>query len=47
MTRNELNPCADCPNAERRRFLTKLSLVLGGIGAALASIPSIGFLLGL
>ena len=47
MTRNELKPCADCPNAERRRFLTKLSLVLGGIGAALASIPSIAFLLGL
>ncbi len=47
MTGNESNPCADCPDAERRRFLTKLSVALGGIGAALASIPSIGFLLGL
>ena len=47
MTGNELKPCADRPNGERRRFLTKLSVALGGIGAALASIPSIGFLLGL
>lgn len=47
MTGNESNPCAGCSNAERRRFLTKLSFTLSGIGALLASIPSIGFLLGL
>ena len=46
MKGNESNPCAGCPNADRRRFLTKLSFTLGGIGALLASIPSIGFLLG-
>jgi quinol---cytochrome c reductase iron-sulfur subunit, bacillus type len=47
VTGNESNPCAGCPNVERRRFLTKLSFTLGGIGALLASIPSMGFLLGL
>ena len=31
----------------RRKFLTRLSITLGSIGAALAAIPSIGFLLGL
>ncbi|HWB83245.1 MAG TPA: ubiquinol-cytochrome c reductase iron-sulfur subunit [Bryobacteraceae bacterium] len=46
MTGNEVKPCEGCATADRRRFLTKLSVILGGIGAALASIPSIGFLLG-
>jgi menaquinol-cytochrome c reductase iron-sulfur subunit len=32
---------------DRRNFLSRLSLTLGGIGAALVAIPSIGFLLGL
>lgn len=31
----------------RRRFLTRLSVTLGSIGAALVSIPSVAFLLGL
>jgi menaquinol-cytochrome c reductase iron-sulfur subunit len=31
----------------RRKFLTRLSIALGSIGAALAAIPSVGFLLGL
>ncbi len=31
----------------RRQFLSRLSLVLGAIGAALVAVPSIGFLLGL
>lgn len=33
--------------AARRRFLTRLSVGLGSLGAALAAIPSVGFLLGL
>ena len=32
---------------DRRKFLSRLSVTLGGIGAALVGIPSIGFLLGL
>lgn len=36
-----------CQQAGRRRFLTRLSVTLGSIGAALAAIPSVGFLLGL
>lgn len=47
MTGNESTPCAGCPDAQRRRFFTRLSLILGGAGAFLASIPSVGFLLGL
>lgn len=31
----------------RRRFLSRLSLVVGAIGAALVTVPSVGFLLGL
>ena len=31
----------------RRKFLTRLSITLGSIGATLAAIPSVGFLLGL
>jgi menaquinol-cytochrome c reductase iron-sulfur subunit len=33
--------------AARRQFLTRISVILGSLGAALAAIPSIGFLLGL
>ena len=32
---------------DRRRFLTRLSLLLGSLGAALVAIPSVAFLLGL
>lgn len=38
-------PC--CTEIGRRRFLARLSVVLGSIGAALVSIPSVAFLLGL
>lgn len=31
----------------RRQFLTRISVILGSLGAALAAIPSVGFLLGL
>ena len=31
----------------RRRFLTRISIILGSLGAVLASIPSVAFLLGL
>lgn len=38
-------PCGTCPpSSDRRRFLTRLSLALGGIGALMAGIPVIGFL---
>ncbi len=33
--------------AARRQFLTRLSILLGAIGAAIVAIPSVGFLLGL
>ena len=33
--------------AARRRFLNRLTVALGSIGAALVSVPTIGFLLGL
>ncbi len=36
-----------CEETGRRNFLSRLSLTLGAIGAALVAIPSIGFLLGL
>lgn len=32
---------------DRRRFLTRLSVLLGSLGAALVAIPSVAFLLGL
>ncbi|HEY7389444.1 MAG TPA: ubiquinol-cytochrome c reductase iron-sulfur subunit [Bryobacteraceae bacterium] len=32
---------------ERRRFLTRISIILGALGAAFAAIPSVAFLLGL
>ncbi len=38
-------PC--CAEAGRRKFLVRLSITLGSIGAALVSIPSVAFLLGL
>lgn len=31
----------------RRRFLSRLSVLLGGLAAALVAVPSVGFLLGL
>ncbi|HLJ15956.1 MAG TPA: ubiquinol-cytochrome c reductase iron-sulfur subunit [Bryobacteraceae bacterium] len=31
----------------RRQFLTRISVILGSLGAALVAIPSVGFLLGL
>lgn len=37
----------ECPETARRQFLTRISIILGSIGAALAAIPSVGFLLGL
>ncbi len=36
-------PCS----SERRRFLSRLSVILGSIAAGLVAIPSVGFLLGL
>lgn len=36
-----------CDETGRRKFLSRLSVTLGAIGATLAAIPSIGFLLGL
>jgi menaquinol-cytochrome c reductase iron-sulfur subunit len=36
-----------CAEAGRRRFLTRISVILGSIGAALVAIPSGAFLLGL
>jgi len=35
------------PEAGRRRFLTRLSILLGSIAAAIVAIPVVGFLLGL
>ncbi|MGH9476279.1 MAG: ubiquinol-cytochrome c reductase iron-sulfur subunit [Terriglobales bacterium] len=40
-------PCEDCISESRRRFLTRLSVGLGALGAALVAIPSVAFLLGL
>ena len=37
----------DCTKIGRRRFLVRLSIALGSIGAALVAIPSVAFLLGL
>ncbi|MGH9488845.1 MAG: ubiquinol-cytochrome c reductase iron-sulfur subunit [Terriglobales bacterium] len=39
--------CEECMSASRRRFLTRLSLGLGALGAALVGVPSVAFLLGL
>ncbi|MFN7995405.1 MAG: ubiquinol-cytochrome c reductase iron-sulfur subunit [Bryobacteraceae bacterium] len=36
-----------CEGTARRQFLTRISVILGSLGAALAAIPSVGFLLGL
>ncbi len=36
-----------CKETGRRRFLTRLSIILGSVSAAFVAIPSIGFLLGL
>lgn len=43
------NPTPKCQSCEesRRRFFSRLSIVLGSVGAALVAVPSIGFLLGL
>lgn len=41
-------PCRECgEDVSRRRFLARLSIWAGAIGAALVAVPSIGFLLGL
>ena len=47
MIENDTTNSENCREASRRRFLTRISIALGSIGAALAAIPSIGFLLGL
>ena len=44
---NDHQATPDHPAANRRRFLTRLSLILGSVGAAFVAIPGIGFLLGL
>lgn len=36
-----------CEKAGRRRFLTRLSVALGALGAAFVAIPTVAFLLGL
>jgi menaquinol-cytochrome c reductase iron-sulfur subunit len=36
-----------CKETGRRRFLTRLSIILGSLSAGLVAVPSIGFLLGL
>ena len=43
------NPQSECETSElnRRSFLSRLSIILSSIGAAVVAIPSIGFLLGL
>ncbi len=40
-------PEGSAPEASRRRFLSRLSILAGSVAAALVGIPSIGFLLGL
>lgn len=39
--------CEECISESRRRFLTRLSVGLGALGAALVAVPSVAFLLGL
>jgi len=43
------NPQSECEASElnRRSFLSRLSILLSSIGAAIVAIPSVGFLLGL
>ena len=41
-----MNPDCEKITPARRQFLTRLSLGLGGLGAALVGIPVVGFLLG-
>lgn len=43
------NPRTECETSElnRRSFLSRLSILLSSIGAAIVAIPSVGFLLGL
>jgi menaquinol-cytochrome c reductase iron-sulfur subunit len=43
------NPQPNGPSSEvnRRRFLSRLSIFLGSIGALLVAVPALGFLLGL
>ena len=43
------NPQSECKTSElnRRSFLSRLSIILSSIGAAMVAIPSVGFLLGL
>ncbi len=40
-------PEVSSAEASRRRFLSRLGIVLGSLGAAIVTVPSIGFLLGL
>ncbi|MGH9484190.1 MAG: twin-arginine translocation signal domain-containing protein, partial [Terriglobales bacterium] len=40
-------PCEECLSPSRRKFLTRLSLGLGALGAALVAVPSVAFILGL
>lgn len=40
-------PCETEQDLPRRRFLARISVLAGAIGAALVAIPSVGFLLGL
>jgi len=35
------------PDLNRRRFFSRLSVLLGSIGAAIVAVPTVGFLLGL
>jgi quinol---cytochrome c reductase iron-sulfur subunit, bacillus type len=44
---NEQIATNGCQETGRRRFLTRLSIGLSALGAALVAVPSIGFLLGL
>lgn len=40
-------PCKDCQKTlSRRQFLNKMSIAVGGLGALLAGVPVIGFVLG-
>ncbi len=41
------SPASGVEETDRRRFLSRLSVTLGAIGAAIVTLPSVGFLLGL
>jgi menaquinol-cytochrome c reductase iron-sulfur subunit len=41
------SPQRGCETTRRRQFLSRLSVTLSALGAALVAIPSVGFLLGL